>query len=119
MVLNPKEGVDVPADDRLGMPLGDFLAPVPAETAWLRTEDYVGQAIVTIPLPCNWKTGIDAFSETYHVQGIHRQPIPDREKNERRDKRRGDHRQRHRQHGAPAVGQLHRAHDETKHGRRR
>ena len=57
-------------------PLADFLAPVPAETAWLRTEEYVGQAIVTIPLPCNWKTGIDAFSETYHVQGIHRQMIP-------------------------------------------
>ena len=35
-----------------------------------------GQAIVTIALPCNWKTGIDAFSETYHVQGIHRQMIP-------------------------------------------
>ncbi|HEU5302465.1 MAG TPA: aromatic ring-hydroxylating dioxygenase subunit alpha [Acidimicrobiia bacterium] len=57
-------------------PLAAFLAPVPAETAWLRTDEYVGQAIVTIPLPCNWKTGIDAFSETYHVQGIHRQMIP-------------------------------------------
>ena len=57
-------------------PLADFLALVPTETAWLRTEDYAGRAIVTIPLPCNWKTGIDAFSETYHVQGIHRQMIP-------------------------------------------
>jgi hypothetical protein len=57
-------------------PLTEFLAPVVDETAWLRPEEYAGQAIVTIPLPCNWKTGIDAFSETYHVQGIHRQMIP-------------------------------------------
>lgn len=57
-------------------PLGDFLAPVPAETAWLRTDEFACRAIVTVPLACNWKTGIDAFSETYHVQGIHRQMIP-------------------------------------------
>jgi choline monooxygenase len=57
-------------------PLADFLAPVPTETAWLRPDEYACRAIVTIPLPCNWKTGIDAFSETYHVQGIHRQMIP-------------------------------------------
>jgi phenylpropionate dioxygenase-like ring-hydroxylating dioxygenase large terminal subunit len=57
-------------------PLADFLAPVPAETAWLRTDEFACRALVTVPIPCNWKTGIDAFSETYHVQGIHRQMIP-------------------------------------------
>jgi phenylpropionate dioxygenase-like ring-hydroxylating dioxygenase large terminal subunit len=57
-------------------PLADFLAPVPTETAWLRPDEYACRALVTVPLPCNWKTGIDAFSETYHVQGIHRQMIP-------------------------------------------
>ncbi len=57
-------------------PLAEFLAPVPAETAWLRPDEYACRALVTVPLPCNWKTGIDAFSETYHVQGIHRQMIP-------------------------------------------
>ena len=62
--------------DMSAEPLADFLAPVVDETAWLRTEEYAAQAIITIPLPCNWKTGIDAFSETYHVQGIHRQMIP-------------------------------------------
>jgi choline monooxygenase len=57
-------------------PLAAFLAPVVERTAWLRPDEYACRAIVTIPLPCNWKTGIDAFSETYHVQGIHRQMIP-------------------------------------------
>jgi nitrite reductase/ring-hydroxylating ferredoxin subunit len=57
-------------------PLAEFLAPVPEETAWLRPDEYACRAMVTVPLPCNWKTGIDAFSETYHVQGIHRQMIP-------------------------------------------
>lgn len=62
--------------DLTAEPLGEFLAPVPGETSWLRPDEYTCHAIVTIPLPCNWKTGIDAFSETYHVQGIHRQMIP-------------------------------------------
>jgi len=62
--------------DPAAEPLAEFLAPVPTETAWLRPDEYACRAIVTIPLPCNWKTGIDAFSETYHVQGIHRQMIP-------------------------------------------
>ena len=62
--------------DLTAEPLADFLAPVPDETAWLRTDEYACRALVTVPLPCNWKTGIDAFSETYHVQGIHRQMIP-------------------------------------------
>jgi len=57
-------------------PLDEFLAPVVDETRWLRPDEYACRAVVTVPLPCNWKTGIDAFSETYHVQGIHRQMIP-------------------------------------------
>jgi phenylpropionate dioxygenase-like ring-hydroxylating dioxygenase large terminal subunit len=62
--------------DLAAAPLADFLDPVPDRTAWLRPDEYACQAVVTVPLPCNWKTGIDAFSETYHVQGIHRQMIP-------------------------------------------
>jgi choline monooxygenase len=57
-------------------PLGDFLAPVIDETRWLRPDEYACRAVVTVPVPCNWKAGIDAFSETYHVQGIHRQMLP-------------------------------------------
>jgi phenylpropionate dioxygenase-like ring-hydroxylating dioxygenase large terminal subunit len=62
--------------DLAAEPLEEFLAPVVDETAWLRPDEYTCRAIVTIPVPCNWKAGIDAFSETYHVQGIHRQMIP-------------------------------------------
>jgi choline monooxygenase len=32
--------------------------------------------VASIPAACNWKTLIEAFSETYHVQGIHREMLP-------------------------------------------
>jgi choline monooxygenase len=57
-------------------PLDEFLEALPSDTAWARADEYVCRAVITTALPCNWKTGIDAFSETYHVQGIHREMIP-------------------------------------------
>jgi len=56
-------------------PLADFLDPVPADCAWARLDDFRCTAIVSIPARCNWKTLIDGFSETYHVQGIHREML--------------------------------------------
>jgi choline monooxygenase len=57
-------------------PLAEFLDPVPADAAYLDPDRYVCQAFITVPLPCNWKVAIEAFCETYHVQGIHREMLP-------------------------------------------
>ncbi len=56
--------------------LAEFLGAVPDDTAWARVEEYRCTASVSIAAPCNWKTLIDGFSETYHVQGIHREMLP-------------------------------------------
>lgn len=62
--------------DRDSIPLAEYLAPVPADAAWFGLDDFRCSAVVTVPLPCNWKVCIEAFSETYHVQGIHREMLP-------------------------------------------
>jgi nitrite reductase/ring-hydroxylating ferredoxin subunit len=57
-------------------PLERFLDPVPGDSAWARLGEFHCTAAVSVPARCNWKTLIDAFSETYHVQGIHREMLP-------------------------------------------
>lgn len=57
-------------------PLPDFLEGVPDDIAWAALEEFHCSYLVSIPVPCNWKTLIDGFSETYHVQGIHREMLP-------------------------------------------
>jgi phenylpropionate dioxygenase-like ring-hydroxylating dioxygenase large terminal subunit len=57
-------------------PLADFLEGVPGDVAWARPDEYRTQAVMRLPLDCNWKVLIEAFSETYHVQGIHREMLP-------------------------------------------
>lgn len=57
-------------------PLHEYLAPVPADCEWIRPDDFRCVALVTVALPANWKVCIEAFSETYHVQGIHREMLP-------------------------------------------
>jgi phenylpropionate dioxygenase-like ring-hydroxylating dioxygenase large terminal subunit len=57
-------------------PLAEFLEEVPDDCAWARVEGFRCTASVTLAADCNWKTLIDGFSETYHVQGIHREMLP-------------------------------------------
>ena len=61
--------------DRDAEPLDEYLAPVPAETAWANLEEFRCTAVVSVRADCNWKTLIEGFSETYHVQGIHREML--------------------------------------------
>ncbi|MDQ1435479.1 MAG: choline monooxygenase [Actinomycetota bacterium] len=55
--------------------LHEFLGAVPDDCAWARVDEFRCTAAVSIAAPCNWKTLIDGFSETYHVQGIHREML--------------------------------------------
>ena len=57
-------------------PLADFLGEVRGDSAWARLDEFYCTAHVSVPTACNWKTLIDGFSETYHVQGIHREMLP-------------------------------------------
>jgi choline monooxygenase len=57
-------------------PLREFLEGVPDDIAWAGIGDFRCTYDITVSLPCNWKTLIDGFSETYHVQGIHREMLP-------------------------------------------
>jgi nitrite reductase/ring-hydroxylating ferredoxin subunit len=62
--------------DSTAGPLDAFLEGVPADIEWVGIDDFHCTYNIAVPLPCNWKTLIDGFSETYHVQGIHREMLP-------------------------------------------
>jgi choline monooxygenase len=57
-------------------PLAEFLGEVVDDCAWVRIDEMRCVMTVTGPARCNWKTLIEGFSETYHVQGIHREMLP-------------------------------------------
>jgi len=56
--------------------LAIYLDEMPADAAWADLHQFRCSALVSTDLACNWKTLIDGFSETYHVQGIHREMLP-------------------------------------------
>ena len=57
------------------VPLDEFLEGVPADAAWARLDEFRCVATTRTPVPCNWKVVADGFSETYHVQGLHREML--------------------------------------------
>ncbi len=54
-------------------PLADYLGVVPSHLDAYHFEKMVCVNDATVEWHCNWKSSIDAFNETYHVQGIHPQ----------------------------------------------
>jgi phenylpropionate dioxygenase-like ring-hydroxylating dioxygenase large terminal subunit len=56
-------------------PLGEWLEGVPEDLSWCRMDDFRCAALVVKQVPANWKVVVDGFSETYHIQGIHREML--------------------------------------------
>ena len=61
--------------DPAAEPLATFLEALPEELAWVGMDRYGCERFMTVELDCNWKTGIDAFIETYHLHAVHPQML--------------------------------------------
>jgi choline monooxygenase len=62
--------------DAHAMPLDEYLEGIPDDAAWARLDEFRCAAMTTTPVACNWKVVNEGFSETYHVQGLHREMLP-------------------------------------------
>jgi nitrite reductase/ring-hydroxylating ferredoxin subunit len=54
-------------------PLNEFLEPVASRLSPYQLEEYALVEDQTVDLPCNWKVGVDAFNEAYHLRAVHPQ----------------------------------------------
>jgi phenylpropionate dioxygenase-like ring-hydroxylating dioxygenase large terminal subunit len=54
-------------------PLAQFLDPLPRHLDPYNFHKMALTRDITVEWDCNWKTSVDAFNESYHVQGIHPQ----------------------------------------------
>jgi phenylpropionate dioxygenase-like ring-hydroxylating dioxygenase large terminal subunit len=61
--------------DADAMPLSEFLEVVPEDAAGLEIDDFRCYAKIRTEIPANWKLVGDSFSETYHVQTLHREML--------------------------------------------
>jgi phenylpropionate dioxygenase-like ring-hydroxylating dioxygenase large terminal subunit len=61
--------------DTDAMPLDEYLEGVPADAAPAAPDEFRCSVTTTTAVACNWKVATDGFSETYHVQGIHREML--------------------------------------------
>jgi phenylpropionate dioxygenase-like ring-hydroxylating dioxygenase large terminal subunit len=52
-------------------PLLEYLGVIPAQLAPYRFEEWSIAHDVTLEVPCNWKTSVDAFNEAYHIMATH------------------------------------------------
>jgi phenylpropionate dioxygenase-like ring-hydroxylating dioxygenase large terminal subunit len=59
--------------DEKAPPLREYLAPLIEHLDPYQFHKMVQTRDITVEWNCNWKTSVDAFNESYHVQGIHPQ----------------------------------------------
>ena len=60
---------------RSGPSLSEWLEGVPDDIAWAKLDEFRCLYTTRTVVPCNWKVVADGFSETYHVQGLHREML--------------------------------------------